>query len=190
MPLYSKQFPVDEPHKFWIPRIAMFTGARLNEICSLYLEDIHEVDGVLCFDINTNHEDRKVKTETSERTIPVHPTLIEIGILRYVEAMKKEGHQRLFPQLSYDKSNHYGGALGKWWGKYSRLHVTKDKQKVFHSFRRDVADELKQNGVDRGVIEELLGHKDQSMSTGYPQHPSTGTENRDPIFALHMKGIE
>ncbi len=46
----------DKPYKFWLPILGLYTGARLNEICQLKLEDIKEIEGMLCFDI---HGDRR-----------------------------------------------------------------------------------------------------------------------------------
>lgn len=57
----------EEPEKPWIPLLALFSGARLNEICSLYLDDIRQIEGIWCFDINQNRKDKRVKTDSSER---------------------------------------------------------------------------------------------------------------------------
>jgi intergrase/recombinase len=73
------------PERYWIPLITMHSGMRLNEVCQLYLEDVQKVDGVWCFDINENAEDKKLKTPASARVIPVHPLLIELGFMDYVK---------------------------------------------------------------------------------------------------------
>jgi integrase len=39
-PIYTNEFPDKHPERSWIPLIALFSGCRLNEICSLYLKDI------------------------------------------------------------------------------------------------------------------------------------------------------
>ena len=170
-PIYTNGFPVKRPERFWIPLMGLFSGCRLNEICSLYLKDIVETEGVHCFDINYDGDDKHTKTESSVRKVPVHPLLVKIGLLDYVKKLKLKGEQRLFPKLNYTDGNGYGGAFGKWYGRYSRDFITTDKNKVFHSFRRTVADSLKQQGVDYKQIEEILGHKDDSMSTGYYAEP-------------------
>ena len=166
-PVYTTEIPVERPERFWIPLIALFTGARLNEICSLHVEDVRSVEGVLCFDINQNTDDKTIKNDASERCIPVHSTLREAGFLEYLERLKQKGKERVFPNLNLTKANGYGGAMGKWFGRYSKEHVSQDPKKVFHSFRKSVANTLKQNSVDGKKIEEILGHTDNSMSTGY-----------------------
>jgi hypothetical protein len=54
-------------------------------------------------------QDRKVgcrlKTKTSERVVPVHPQLTEIGFLNYVAERRKEGEQAwLFPTVAPDQN--------------------------------------------------------------------------------------
>jgi len=52
--LDNKSGIVKTDHHKWGTLIAIYTGARRNEIAPLELDDIREIDGVLCFDINRN----------------------------------------------------------------------------------------------------------------------------------------
>lgn len=36
----------DQPERYWVPILGMFSGMRLDEICQLYVDDIRQVDGV------------------------------------------------------------------------------------------------------------------------------------------------
>lgn len=38
-------FRETKPERFWIPLLGLYTGARLNELCQLHLEDVKEADG-------------------------------------------------------------------------------------------------------------------------------------------------
>lgn len=67
-----------KPERYWIPLIALYQGMRLEEICQLHLIDIIELEGIPCFDISEG-EGKKVKTLSSRRKIPIHPTLISLG---------------------------------------------------------------------------------------------------------------
>jgi integrase len=40
----------------------------------------------------------------------------------------------------------------------NRKHITENPKKVFHSFRHNVADGLKQAGVTETVLTKILGH--------------------------------
>lgn len=155
----------DEPEKFWIPLIAMYSGMRLDECCQLHVDDVRDVDGVLCFDINDGGE-RKVKTQCSKRLIPVHPRLLELGFREYVKGRGATGSDRLWENLEPNKYGYWGKRLGNWYGRFNRKHITEDPRKVFHSFRHTVADTLKQTGVAEGVIAEILGHANSSITTG------------------------
>jgi integrase len=155
----------DEPEKFWIPVIAMHSGMRLDEVCQLHVEDVREVDGVLCFDINDAGE-RKVKTQGSKRLVPVHPVLLRLGFEDYLKGRLAVGAVKLWENLEPNKYGYWGKKIGNWYGRFNRKHITKDPKKVFHSFRHTVADTLKQKGVPEGVIAEILGHANQSITTG------------------------
>jgi integrase len=101
---------------------------------------------------------RRLKTKSSERVVPVHPQLIEIGLLKYVAERRKEGEQAwLFPTVAPDQK----GALrawAKWWGRHLRNHVgVKDTNKVFHSFRHGFQDALRQATPDEELRDALAG---------------------------------
>lgn len=153
----------DRPDRFWIPLISMFSGMRLDEICQLYVEDVQQVDDVWCLSIN-DEKDKKVKTITGKRIVPVHPVLVSCGFIRYVESLRKAGVPRLWMDLRWRASDGYSNALGKWFQVFNRRHVTKDPKKVFHSLRHLVADTLKQAGIQEVVIAEIMGHANDSMS--------------------------
>ncbi|MBT0652906.1 site-specific integrase [Geomobilimonas luticola] len=148
----------------WIPVIGMYSGMRLDEICQLYLEDIVDIEGIPCFDIN-DKGDKKLKNKTSRRIIPVHPRLLKDGLLEYVENMRKGGQVRLWPNL-IKRRDGYSHDFGKWYQRFNRKYVTDDTRKVFHSFRHTVADHMKQKGVSDTVIAEILGHAHDSIAMG------------------------
>ena len=97
----------DDPaqaHRYWLPHIGLFTGARINEICQLNPQTDIAKDpdsGIWYFWITdaTEADERikkTVKTKESRKT-PIHSQLIELGLLDYVERVKSEGAKLLFP---------------------------------------------------------------------------------------------
>jgi len=150
--------------KKYVPMIACYSGLRLNEACQLLVTDLITVDGIVCFDINDRAANSRLKTASSSRIIPVHPRLIKNGLLKYLEAVKSSGSERLFPELSYHSTNGYGQSFTKWFSVFNRENITKDPLKSFHSVRHSVANELKQSGVTVELLAELLGHKVDSIS--------------------------
>lgn len=156
------------PYTFWVPIIGLFTGARLNEICQLYLDDIYEADGVWIFDFNQNTPDKSLKTKAAKRRVPLHPFLVDdLRLPWYAQSLRAQGHQRLFPELPRKREG-YGTYVSKWFAKYrKRCGVTSTgPKKDFHSFRSTVADLLKQQSVETEIIHEVLGHSLQSISLG------------------------
>ena len=89
--------------RYWVPLIALFTGARLGEICQLDATDIRTVDGVDCIVISlrslNGSTDKQLKTSASDRLIPVHPTLIDCGLLHFAEAKRKAGEKKMFDDI-------------------------------------------------------------------------------------------
>lgn len=153
-----------KPERYWIPLIGMYSGLRLNEICQLYVSDIICFDGLWSFSINAE-KDKRLKNVASERVIPVHPVLIELGFLKYVECLKAADVPRLWMNLMWTSVNGHGNSFSNWYQRFNRINITDDPKKVFHSFRHTVTDTLKQAGVSETVIAELVGHSNSGSMT-------------------------
>jgi integrase len=152
----------DIASRFWLPLLALYTGCRLEEIASLYCEDVFEHGELHCIDINDNH-DRKVKNQNAIRTVPLHPILVvELKFPQYVERVRAEGHPRVFPELRMVNEK-YGHEFSKRFGYYLRKKVgITNKKKTFHSFRHNVSDHLYKKLVMESLIEELTGRAGKS----------------------------
>jgi integrase len=62
--------------------------------------------------------------------------------------------------------NGYGQTPSKWFSRFKISRGIADKGKVFHSFRHTVVNHLKDAGVARERIAELVGHEDESVTFG------------------------
>ncbi len=153
---------INRPECFFLPILAMYTGARLNELAQLYVEDVQNIEGIPCININDSH-DKVLKNPGSRRIVPIHPTLIEIGFGEYVAAIRKLGLPRLWMNLTFREDN-YGKKFSSFYQRLNRKSVTDNPRKVFHSFRHGFANALKQNAVRSEVISELLGHAHGSIT--------------------------
>ena len=148
-----------KPYQKWGPLIAMYTGARLNEIAQLSLDDIKLEEGIYCFDFNDDAEDRKLKNAASARVVPIHSKLLEWGILDYIDDLKKAGKKRVFPDFPRDKTGGYGRNLGRWFNDVFLVDLgLKTSQLSFHSFRHTISNELLRLNVELPVIQSILGH--------------------------------
>jgi integrase len=155
----------------WLPLLALFTGARQGELAGLKASNIkHEASTPLLFIVAERKAGKRVKTKVSERVIPVHPQLVQLGFLEHVDKRRSEGeHAWLFPMVAPDQGRALS-AWSKWWGRYLRTTVgIKNTDRVFHSFRHGVKDALRRGRVDVEAREALLGHSGSisAVSRGY-----------------------
>ena len=69
---------------FWLPLIALFTGARQSELAQLRICDLAQdpENAIWFFDIGTGGG-RSIKTTSSRRKVPVHDQLAKTGLLQY-----------------------------------------------------------------------------------------------------------
>jgi integrase len=98
---------------FWLPLIALFTGARQGELAQLRIEDLRQEpeSGVWFFDIGTEGG-RSIKTASSRRKVPVHPHLVSVGLLRYRQALidqKQSAGGDLWPEIKSDAEGRRAG---------------------------------------------------------------------------------
>ncbi|WP_168157323.1 hypothetical protein [Erythrobacter sp. QSSC1-22B] len=113
--------------RFWVPLIALFTGARLGEICQLDVTDIRTVDGISCIVVTqkslVGSTDKRLKTGASDRLIPVHPKLAECGLLEFVEAKRKNAETKLFDEIETGSTGSRPVAFSKWFTQFLRACV-------------------------------------------------------------------
>jgi len=152
---------------YFVPLIGLFSGLRLGEITSLYLDNIKEISGNhrekrWCFDIveEPDRPDKHLKTLSSRRIVPIHNTLLDLGFVEFIELLKKKdpNRERVFQELPY-RSGNYNQNVSRFFNtRYLPSLGLKTDKKNFHSFRHTVSDHLKQKGIEPHFVNELLGH--------------------------------
>ena len=145
--------------RFWIPLIALYSGMRLNEICQLDVADVRRVDGVDCFWITggstQNAGDKRLKTASSERLIPIHPMLIAAGFMTFVS--ERSGGKKLFHELPRSKAGYYSDSFSKWFARFLEKAGAARPKTCFHSFRHCYRDALRNAGVGHEAALALGG---------------------------------
>lgn len=141
------------PHYYWLPLLGVYSGARLNELCQLYKQDIFKQDDIWVIRIDDKLEGQRLKNNSSRRTIPIHDKLLELGFIDYVKSIQ---HERIFPVLKHERDG-YGTAASKWFGRFKKS-LGFERGYDFHSFRHTVATQLKNRNVSPVIAAELLGH--------------------------------
>ncbi len=151
-------------YAYWLPLLGLYTGARLNELCQLILDDVQIIDGVPCLSIN-DRDEKQLKSPAAQRVIPLHAQLLTLGFTDWCRARQQAGDTRVFPTLKAGRDG-YGAAASKWFARYRQRVGITQPGKVFHSFRHTFANRLKQANAPHAHIEALLGHADPSLATG------------------------
>jgi integrase len=148
---------------YWLPLLALYSGARLNELAPMCADDV-KLDKASGVHFMTVIEDedagRRLKTEASVRAVPIHPELMRIGFLEFVDRQRADRgtSARLFPKLTQGSKGGFGEAFSKWFGHHKRSLGIDNERSVFHSFRHGFKDALRAAGVNEDVNDALTGH--------------------------------
>lgn len=174
------------PDRRWISIIALFHGARREEICQSLKSDVRETDGIWCLHITTTPDDedeedaqeiKRLKTENSRRVIPIHQSVLDAGFLKYVDASPGP---RIFASLTQDKDGRWGGNFGKRFGDLKGKAGIKGRRTLtFHSFRHTAITAMRQASWPYNVQLAVSGHA-QSGSVGDTYGDHTGPSITKP----------
>jgi len=183
----KKSAVLDWDVRYWFPLIALYSGARLEEIGQLKTDDIQTCPdtGIIYFNITDmgvsgDGEKKHAKNKNSVRPIPVHSTLIEIGFLDYVEKRKADKKDKSLFKLKRDNQGRLGKGLSNWFSRFEarkngghiigyieRRNVSSKGTyetgerwtKTFHSFRHTAIDNLRGGKLANGqfIREQDIG---------------------------------
>lgn len=157
--------------QFWLPLLGLYTGARLEELAGLHLASFSTVDGAPSMRLSDHETTDEGKNEHAPRELPIHPELIKAGLLTYVELLRTEGHERLFPEIGASARDGFAKRATTDFTDYRRsVGVGKDEgersRKVFHSFRSTLAGKLFPLTGDADLRRRLLGHAAKDVHEG------------------------
>jgi len=171
---------------YWLPILALYTGARLNELCQIeprrviMHNDRWHIDLLTRYDkdeideavkgLERNERDlarMQLKTASARRQIPIHDDLMKVGFIDFVDSRRGAGDaRRLFPKIKPDQFGYYSSAVGK------RLNLdlgrakVKTKDTTFYSFRHNFAAALINAVVPDRTKDRIMGH----LIGGAPGH--------------------
>lgn len=150
--------------------LGAYTGARIEELCAIKLEDITQSSGVQIITVTDS------KTDAGVRTVPIHPALKSV-----IKRLTKDSNDEyLFSNLTSSKYGDRCNAIGKRFGRLKEKSGF-GKTHVFHSIRKTVITILENAGVSEGITADIVGHEKKTMTYGLY---SAGTSDKKKLEAI------
>lgn len=157
---------------YWSFLFGATVGHRMSEVAQALTANVEEaigpngecIVGIFIMD---------AKNEYSQRVIIVHPQLLALGFMEYVEQRRRTGKEHLFDLPG-------GGAkkLSERLNDYIDDVIVDDRRYVFHSLRHEFAD---RSEVDVGVdlSKKIMGHaRGRLYGLGAPLHHAAAELNK------------
>lgn len=170
-------------HRYWVPLILLFSGARPSEIAQLAVNDVRQDHGHWILHITTEGDEtaagKSVKTAGSMRVVPVHPELIRLGFLDYHAQRVQAGGTALFPDAKRNQRGQMMAEVSREFGRYlTRIGLKQGRGLSLYSLRHGVADALRRSGFLDQEFGFILGHAEASMTGKYGIMPQGMLEQR------------
>ncbi|MBU0792130.1 MAG: site-specific integrase, partial [Gammaproteobacteria bacterium] len=160
---------------FWIPVLALYSGARLGELVQLHLRDV-VTDGPTPYIEITETVDnsgpdqpqKHVKSEAGVRKIPLHPDVIELGFGEFVARRRKQKlSPRLFYLIKFGADRQASTVFSKWFARLLDKQGLKDPTLTFHSLRHGMQEALQNAKLPPYLINRLFGHSSGTTAEEY-----------------------
>lgn len=150
---------------YWMPLIALYSGARAGEIAQLVCKDIEQnKNGIYYFNHSfENPHPLRAKSFKSKKArqadIPVHPALKKLGLIEYAEDMSQKNGalSPLFPSFS-PGSKGFSDKPSKFYSELLKRTGIKRKGIKFHSFRHTFIESLTATDIEDSRLNSITGH--------------------------------
>ena len=147
--------------RFWIPLISMFCGLRLNEACQLDVADIRLIEKIACFVVTERSDasttDKRLKTASSERVVPIHPELLSLGFMEFVAVRRRTSEVKLFAEVGMGATGYRSTTFSAWFARFATKAAANSRKTCFHSLRHGFRDALREAQVPRDIALALGG---------------------------------
>lgn len=158
-------------HLYWAYVISFLTGVRAGELGQIELDDIEAEGGIYYLQLRgfdpkkgrvARKDVKRFKTQSSHRTIPLHPLLLDLGLLDRIDDLRSIGCPVLFPEWEpYPKP---GGEMR--WGQpltksfqYLRGKIGFERFDVtLYSSRHWFAELIDNSKIKDAARRKLMGH--------------------------------
>ena len=166
---------------YMLPRLGFYTGARLDELCSVKVTDIIQRQGVWCLAVREGMG----KNPNATREVPLHPEIKDLILAQLEHAKSLEGLY-LFPEAEASKRSDgkKSPKFSQWFSRLMGKTITRgDRKLAFHSFRTTAITIMGDAGQPESVIVWVTGHE-RGLTTANKVY------NRGPSFQTRLKAVE
>lgn len=166
--LHSAAIAKDDADLVDLICIAAYTGARIEEICSLKKNCVDLADKFVTIE--------DAKTEAGNREVPIHSSILKV----IKRLMQNSTNEFVFCNLTPNKYQDRSNAIGKRFGRLKK-ELGFGKHHVFHSIRKTFTTELERAGIGENVAADIVGHEKQTMTYGLYSGGSSMDQKRKAI---------
>jgi len=152
------------PAAYWIPLIGLYSGSRVGELGQLEVADITSDKEGHWISIHERVEGSTIKAKGT-RVVAIHPELIRLGFLDYVQDLRDAKTIKLFPEIPRTASRSRGANFSQFFGELRRSVGIAERYPDFHSFRHNARQSIRDAGIDARLADAVTGHS-TSKGTG------------------------
>jgi len=177
---------------YWLPLLALYTGARMEELCRLRKKDIYLDGAIPCFqlmdpeiapELSDRSRKHSGKSINAFRMLPIHMHLWDtLGFKEFVES-KPEGYLFSLKPVNRKMGHNPSNDFSKF---KTKLGFTKDH--AFHSFRHTLRDALTAANVSGEFVKAIVGHSNGGDVT-FGQY-GTRLSKQPTVLAQHLYRID
>lgn len=159
---------------YWLPLLLLWTGARPEELAQLMTSDVFQdpndstgrwllrITDQGVHPVKGRRSLKTTKTESGRRTFPIHPELLRLNFVAFVDHVRTSGQTALFPSLTIKSER---GLLfagwGEWWSLYVRekgILPSGNGRRPSREFRHNWNTAARRCQIPQDAREYLLGH--------------------------------
>lgn len=152
--------------------LGMFTGARIEELATLKIQNVHEQNKTYWISITDS------KTEAGKRQVPINRQISHI-----IRSRVGNTEEYLFSGGAKNQYGNRSDALSKKFGRI-KTKLGFGREYVFHSIRKTVATKLEQAGIQENIAADILGHEKPNITYGLYSGGASMEQKQEAIEAI------
>ena len=168
---------------YWLPILALYHGARLEELTGLEVRDVENSDIGLIIHLRENELRPRLKhRKRSERTIPLHPMLEKLGFEQYVKAARIAKIKALFPSFSR------GATFGEEFVTHVKKLISPSPGRLvgMHCFRHNWETARRTARLDTSASNYITGRRIDEGSSAFYGGPAGMAALKDELTKINF----